>query len=150
MELAALTMRVHTRAMAPNTYGRVLGRNIAAARTRLDLGQVALAERMRVLGFTQWVPQTVSKSERADRRVLAEEVIALAAALGTTVQHLMSPLPQDGPVELPSGVSLEVGQVRSLVFGQGPNDEEFRGSSVRGARDLRGIRWNGNKLEPEG
>ncbi len=131
------------------TYGAILGRNIAAARTRGGLSQANLAARMQDLGFKEWVAQTVSKSERNDRRVLAEEILALAASLDTTALHLMSPLPQDGPMELRSGRQLGVGQVRSLIFGYGPNDEMPRGSSVRDVRDTRGIRWNGNKLEDE-
>jgi transcriptional regulator with XRE-family HTH domain len=134
--------------MAPSIYAEILVKNIGAARKRADLDQADVVERMRDLGFKTWHRQTMGKVERGERRVSAEEVLGLAACLGTTVQHLMSPLPQDGPVELSAGErALSVGQVRSLVFGQGPNDEEFRGSAVRGARDVRGLSWSGNALE---
>ncbi len=132
--------------MAPHTYGEILARNIRAARSRIGIGQENVAVRMQALGFSAWIRQTVSSTERGRRRPTAEEILGLAACLETTVHHLMSPLPQDGSVELPSGFPLTFGQVRSLLFGHGPNDDDPR-SSVQGARDLRGIRWNNDKLE---
>jgi 8-oxo-dGTP diphosphatase len=137
--------------MAPDTYREILARNIRAARSRLGIGQDNVALRMRALGYDAWIRQTVSSTERGRRRPTAEEILGLAACLGTTVQHLMSPLLfQDGPVELPSGAVLAPGQVRSLIFGTGPNDEQIRGSSVQGATDLRGIRWQGDAPVWEG
>lgn len=130
--------------MAPDTYREILARNIRAARSRIGIGQEDVAVRMRALGYQAWIRQTVGATERGRRRPTAEEILGLAACLGTTVQYLMSPLLQDGPVELPSGMPLATGQVRSLIFGHGPNDEMPRGSSVRDVRDLRGIRWQGN------
>ena len=129
--------------MAPDTYREILARNIRAARSRIGIGQEDLAVRMRALGYQAWIRQTVGATERARRRPTAEEVLGLAACLGTSVQHLMSPLLQDGPVELPSGMPLAVGQVRSLVFGLESLEDNPR-SSVRGVRDLRGIRWEEN------
>lgn len=86
--------------MASTTYGTVLGRNIAAARTRADISQASLAARMQFLGFDQWVSQTVSKSERNARRVQAEEVVGLAIALETSVRLLMVPNEDGDPVDL--------------------------------------------------
>ena len=132
--------------MAPDPYGEILARNIRAARSRVDIGQESVAARMRALGYEAWLRQTVGSTERGRRRPTAEEILGLAICLETTAQHLMSPLLQDGPVELPSGVSLAAGQVRSLIFGIDPSMEDFPGSSVRGARSGRDIRWEGNTL----
>lgn len=121
--------------MATDPFGQILGRNIAAARVRIGIGQADVAKRMQALGFTQWVPQTVSKSERSDRRVLAAEVIGLAACLETTVEQIMSPRKTDPPVELPSGVSLASIQVMALV------SDSYNGPVNRGTR------WVGNTFE---
>ena len=43
------------------TYGEVLARNIRAARSRIGLGQAAVANRMRALGYQEWRPQTVEQ-----------------------------------------------------------------------------------------
>lgn len=128
--------------MAPTTYADVLARNIRAARSRLGLGQESLATRMRALGYEAWLRQTVGSTERGRRRPTAEEILGLAVCLETTVHHLMSPLLQDGPVELPAGLLLTAGQVRALVFGWGLNDAQLPGSGVQDARDGRGIRWH--------
>ncbi|WP_300610019.1 hypothetical protein [Trebonia sp.] len=99
--------------MAPDSYQTVLARNLRAARSRVGIGQANLATRMRALGFTQWVPQTVSKSERSDRRLLAEEIAGLAFALETTISRLMAPVDEDQVVELqPDGPAIAVHSVR--------------------------------------
>jgi transcriptional regulator with XRE-family HTH domain len=116
--------------MAPSTYGEIMAANIRAARSRADIGQARLAARMRALGFTQWVPQTVSKSERSDRRLLAEEIAGLAVALETTIRYLMTPLDEDKLVELqPDGPAVAVSTIR--MSAEGRND---------GA-----VRWDGDK-----
>jgi 8-oxo-dGTP pyrophosphatase MutT (NUDIX family) len=120
----------------------ILAGNIAAARARRRLDQQDLADRMRALGW-KWVRQTVGEVENNRRRLTAGEIIGLAACLDTTVHNLMSPLLQDGPVEFPSGASLTFSQVRSLLMGHGPGDDNPR-SSVRSPRDLRGISWQEN------
>lgn len=132
--------------MAPHPYGEILARNIRAARSRIGIGQENVAVRMRALGYEAWIRQTVGSTERGRRRPTAEEILGLAICLETTAQHLMSPLLQDGPVELPSGFFLAAGQVRSLIFGLDPSMEDFPGSSVRGARSGRDIQWQGNTL----
>jgi len=132
--------------MSPTTFSNVLGGNIRARRSRLGLSQADVVERMRDLGFTAWHKPTLGNVERGQRRAQAEEVLGLAISLETTVQYLMSPELFDEPVELPSGLSLIAGQVRSLIFGVSGMDSER--SSVQGARDVRGIRWQGNTLVP--
>jgi transcriptional regulator with XRE-family HTH domain len=129
----------------PVTPDTILADNIAASRVRRRLQQQDLADRMRVLGW-KWVRQTVGEVENSRRRVTPGELLGVAACLDTTVQDLLSPRPQDGPVVFPSGVSLTYGQVRSLLDGVGLKDEDFPGTSIRGARDLRGIRWRDNTL----
>jgi hypothetical protein len=42
------------------TYAGVLSRNVRAARGRVGLDQEQLARRMRALGYTAWVRQTVT------------------------------------------------------------------------------------------
>jgi len=127
-------------------YASFLGRSISASRGRLQLTQTAIAARMQQLGFTDWRQQTLARVEKGRRPLSTVELLGLAGCLGTTVQYLMSPLPQDDPMEWPSGRVLEVSEVRYLVFGA-PGVDDPR-SSVRGARDLRGIRWtDDNKLE---
>jgi transcriptional regulator with XRE-family HTH domain len=135
--------------VAPDTPKEILAGNIGAAMGRRRLSQTDLAERMRQFGYSKWSRQTVAETLAGNRRLLAEELLAVAACLETTVQQLMSPQAWDGPVEFPSGVFLAAGQVRSLVFGHGPADETALPSTVRDARDLRGIRWRDNTLEPE-
>jgi transcriptional regulator with XRE-family HTH domain len=134
---------------AATTYAEVIAKNIRAARGRADINQQLLADRMRNLGFTAWLHQTVGNVERGKRRVTAEEALGLAIALETTMQHLLSPLLQDGPAVLPSGLSLSAGQIRALVFGHGPNDNDPY-SVMRDVRDGRGIRWVGGALEAGG
>jgi transcriptional regulator with XRE-family HTH domain len=102
--------------MAPVLYGKILSRNIAAARTRLDIDQEEVASRMRKLGYAAWIRQTVSATERGRRRPTAEEIPGLAIALATTVARLLQPedgqevqLQVDGPVLPPD-------YVRDAVF----------------------------------
>lgn len=99
------------------TYGEVLASNLRAARSRAGISQNELAERMRAAGFDAWISQTVSQSEQGRRRILAEEVSGLAKSLGTTAERLMSPLPEDGMVELVSGgACFPAGFIRSLTM----------------------------------
>ncbi|HUN71830.1 MAG TPA: hypothetical protein VMU52_05920 [Steroidobacteraceae bacterium] len=101
---------------SPANYGEILARNIRAARARIGIGQENVAVRMRALGYDAWVRQTVSKSERGDRRMMAEEVFALAYVLQTTIAALMAPGADDQAVVLPSGATIDAGDVyRSAV-----------------------------------
>ena len=122
--------------MAPTTYSEVLAQNIRAARSRTDLGQEAVAERMQNLGFSAWIRQTVGSTERGRRRPTGEEILGLAICLETTVQRLMTPLSEDKWVELPSGESLSVGAVVSFVTGE----HLAHGSSPRD------VQWYKNSL----
>jgi transcriptional regulator with XRE-family HTH domain len=115
--------------MAPTTYADVLARNIRAARNRIDIGQDSMAARMRALGYTAWIRQTASSTERGRRRPTAEEIFGLACALETTIANLMAPKDEDTVVEFPSG------QPISVVFAR----MSAAGKIIHGA-----IRWDGD------
>jgi len=108
-------MNVHTVAMESATYGTVLAANFRAARARADLGQEAVAARMRALGYGEWRYQTVGVVEKGKRRLLAEEVMALAWVLGVTIFELMKPAESVGPVEFPSGKHIASHSVAALI-----------------------------------
>ena len=149
--------------MAPHTYGEVLARNIRSARSRIDIGQESVAARMQDLGYSAWVRQTVGSTERGRLRPTAEEIFALAIVLETTVQRLMTPLWEDKWVDLPSGASLRVGAVVTLVTGELaagdsiPTSQEFSWHGNKLARaivaphEMEGVRWSGPAaaLRPE-
>ena len=90
------------RVTTPQPYSKLLARNIAAARTRLQLRQSDLAERLRNQGVP-WYPQTVSEAEQGRRAIRAAELLPLAIALETTVTVLTSPPPEMAAVIVPSG-----------------------------------------------
>lgn len=96
------------------TYGAVLSRNVVAARARARLKQSEVADRMRALGFS-WHPQTVGEVERGTRRLMAEEILGIALAVGATVGALMEPAAEDRTVVLPSGAELPGGSVQASV-----------------------------------
>lgn len=104
-------MRVHNAAVDSATYGAVLAANVRAARARASLGQETVAARMRALGYAEWRYQTVGVVEKGKRRLGAEEVLALAEALGTTVFALMRPAEDDGLIRFPSGAAISARSV---------------------------------------
>lgn len=93
------------------SYGTLIARNLLAARARARLKQADVAARMRALGFS-WHPQTVGEVENGRRRVTAEEILGLAAALETSVGRIMSPLNEDRHLKLPSGQTIPGAMVR--------------------------------------
>jgi transcriptional regulator with XRE-family HTH domain len=84
----------------------VLTRNVRAGRARRGLDQELVASRMRALGFSVWVRQTVARVEGGKRRLTAEEMFGLALALETRITSLLEPVRDEGPVGLPSGDEL--------------------------------------------
>lgn len=68
-----------------------------------DAVLLALAERMRELGFSVRTQQTVAAAEKASRRVTADEILGLALCLETTIAALMTAAGFDGLMELPNG-----------------------------------------------
>ena len=107
-------LMVHTRAMR-RTYAEVLERNVRAARVRIGLDQEQLARRMRALGYSAWVRQTVTRVERGGRRLTAEEIPGLGFALETSVAVLLDPTPDDESVELPSGQVIYAETIRASI-----------------------------------
>jgi hypothetical protein len=104
-------------------YGQVLGRNVSAARGRMQLPQSALAGRMRDLGFP-WKQQTVAVVEKGRRRATAEEILGLALALDTTIARLMSASEEESEVKLPAGQVIGAVTVERLA-GRGVNDRSI-------------------------
>jgi hypothetical protein len=118
--------------MAPIGYADVMARNIVAARSRARLGQADVAARMQNLGFGNWYAQTVGKTEKGERRLLAHELAGLAFALETSVARLMAPLDEDRSVQLQdNGPIVPALVLRLSAVGQIP----------AGA-----VTWNGNEL----
>lgn len=85
------------------TYAAVLARNFRAARSAAELGQEAVAVRMRALGFASWRYQTVGVVESGERALKAEEIPYLAEVLGTTIFMLMRPPDDLTEIQLRSG-----------------------------------------------
>lgn len=69
---------------------KLFAANLRAERARAHISQHDLAVAMRAAGH-DWFTQTVSTVERGRRRIVANELPALAAALGTTVAVLVAP-----------------------------------------------------------
>ena len=93
--------------MTGMAYGMVLAQNIKAARSARNLSEEDLAERMRHLGFSTWLRQTVVSAEQGEYRLAAEEVLGISVALYSSVSALMSP-PADDPLDviLPGGQTI--------------------------------------------
>lgn len=113
------------------SYGAVLASNVRAARTRAGLTQEVLADRMRLLGFTAWLYQTVGNVEKVKRRLTAEEILGLALALETTMPALMGASDHDDLVDLPGGQVVGAVTVERLA-GRGVNDRSMRWASADG------------------
>jgi transcriptional regulator with XRE-family HTH domain len=107
--------------VADASYADVIVRNIRALRARKRLGQGDVVERMRNLGYTTWHRPTLGRVERGERRLFAEELLGLAAALDVTMHQLLEPQPDDQRVEFPGGASVDVQAVRLLVTGTNPH-----------------------------
>ena len=85
-------------------YGDLIARNIRAAMSRRGLSQEDLAERMRQLGYSAWIRQTVSNTIRGKRRLVAEELLGIAVATEVNITSLLLPSADDPPaVILPAG-----------------------------------------------
>jgi transcriptional regulator with XRE-family HTH domain len=84
-------------------YKQLLGQRLREARAAAKLSQQDVAERMQALGFTSWLSQTVSSTERAARRVTAEELLGLMVACETDLTALVYPAAEFQAVSLPAG-----------------------------------------------
>ena len=74
-------------------YREIIAANLRAYRARRNFGQDHVVQEMRALGFRHWRRQTLSRVEKCERRVLAEEIIGLAKVLETFPAHLLSDAP---------------------------------------------------------
>ena len=119
---------MHSLGVAATSYAKVIVRNLRAVRTRRDLEQRDLVERMRQLGFLNWHRQTLSRIEQGQRKLLAEELLGLAYALETSIELLLAPAADEA-----GHISLGDGSVAAA-------DAAAR---VRGVTDG-AIRWEGN------
>jgi hypothetical protein len=75
--------------MTPDECNHVIAGNIRAERARVFYQQEYVAMRMRELGHTSWLRQTVANVEGSKRRIQANEVISLSEILDVPVATLM-------------------------------------------------------------
>lgn len=87
---------------------RIRERREELGRTQEGLGK-AIGERL----GREWPRQAVSAAERGKRSFTAAELVAIAHALGTNVQQLLTPPPGIGEIELADGVAID----RALLAG---------------------------------
>ncbi|MDX3497228.1 helix-turn-helix domain-containing protein [Streptomyces turgidiscabies] len=73
----------------PHDPERVIGREMRRIRERMGLTQLEVAERMLKNGFRFHQTQ-IAKMERGERPIRVNEWIAIATALGTTVQDMLA------------------------------------------------------------
>jgi transcriptional regulator with XRE-family HTH domain len=111
------------------TVDEIVARNVDAARNRLGINQKSLADRMRIHGF-RWRQQTVAEIENSNRKVSAAELLGLALALETSIRTLLLPAPEDGPVRLPSGQTLDHAQAANLVVPAERRPATWQGRSI--------------------
>jgi hypothetical protein len=130
-QIALHMMNMHTVAMESATYGEVLAANFRAARARAGLGQELVAARMRALGYSEWRYQTAGTVEHGKRRLTAEEIMALAEVLETSVPALMSPAGEDGEVRFPSGDHVGARSVALLVLAHNDRSVTWDGAEPR-------------------
>jgi transcriptional regulator with XRE-family HTH domain len=117
--------------MTAVSYGDVLARNLRAARSRLGINQEVLAYRMRALGYSAWLRQTVANVEKGRRRVMAEEIFGLAYALETSISALMRATDDDGLVSFPSGDAIAAASVQRSAAGRNDGSVVFEFAYVR-------------------
>lgn len=108
-------------------YDEVIAGNVRARRSRLGIGQERLAARMRALGYSAFLRQTVSKVEKGERRLTAAEVNGLAWALETSIAGLMTPTADDKTVEFPSGGSVSAESAARSVHGDNDGSVKWDG-----------------------
>ena len=142
-------------------YGAVLAANVRAIRARKRLDRSAIADRMKALGHSNWYPATVGKVERGDRRLLAEELLTLAIVMDTTVGLLTTVQDEDGPVELPSGLtvparrtllndgSVEWRENKPVLASPTGRQEAARAYAAATARDVQRMQERGADVEFE-
>jgi len=68
----------------------LIAANIRAYRARRAMSQREVADAMHAAGHYSWRGQVMSTVERGERRVSADEILALARVLNTFPVHLIS------------------------------------------------------------
>jgi hypothetical protein len=113
-------------------YGRAVAANIVQARARLKISQKALGKRMAALGYG-WRQQIVGAVESGERRLLIDELPALAICLETTIRDMLRPSKGDWEklIAFPSGETVSPDFITSLFLGL----------------DRRAVRWTGDRPE---
>jgi 8-oxo-dGTP diphosphatase len=111
-------------------FSVIVGRSVRAARTVRGLGQEQVAARMRALGFTAWLRQTVGQVERGKRRLVVDEVLALSFALQTTIAELIMPAADEETVDLPNGQAVSVALIRHSIRGTRATDVRWAGDQL--------------------
>ncbi|HEY2088258.1 MAG TPA: helix-turn-helix transcriptional regulator [Mycobacterium sp.] len=73
----------------PAAIQRAIAANVRAERARARLSQEDVAGGMRERGFGYWRQQTTGATERGERRITADELVALAAVLQVSTEALL-------------------------------------------------------------
>jgi transcriptional regulator with XRE-family HTH domain len=76
--------------VSAKTVAETVADNVRGFRQLRGIDQAVLARRMELLGIS-WRQVTVSEVEREHRNVTVPELLALAVALGTTIEQLLDP-----------------------------------------------------------
>lgn len=79
----------------------VVGENVKRARKREGITQTLLGKGLAALVGRTWTKQTISQLEKGTRQLDSEELVQVAAALGTTVVDLLTP---DATAEVDIGI----------------------------------------------
>lgn len=109
--------------MTEESISEVVRARVGEIRKLRRLAQKEVAERMADIGFA-WHRQTVGQVEAGTRKLTVDEVVGLAAVLGTTVRQLLSPISLEPDVP---AASIEFSPGKPLekvwaVYGFGPPD----------------------------
>jgi transcriptional regulator with XRE-family HTH domain len=116
--------------MATMAYGDVIARNIRAAISRRGLSQEDLAERMRQLGYSSWIRQTVSNTIRGKRKLVAEELLGISVAAEVSIISLLLPSADDPPaVTLPGGHTVVIERWAPTPAGPRPWQVQWDGNT---------------------
>jgi transcriptional regulator with XRE-family HTH domain len=104
------------------TIRRTVADNVRGFRQLRSIDQAVLARRMEALGI-EWRQVTVSEVERDQRNVTVSELLALAFALGATIEQLLDPR---GPERSRRGPWLSFSETSVVRL----NDPDHRGDGV--------------------
>jgi transcriptional regulator with XRE-family HTH domain len=134
-------------AQRPDQY---VGKQVRIARVSKGWHQSDLVAKLEELGYTQWRQSKVAKIENGEvKRLALDDVLALTAALGVQLAHLLTP--EQGDVALTARVTAPAANVRMWLRGFLPLYPENEKSYFTGAlvpenewRDfVRGVEYAG-------